>query len=136
METGREEIEEVKEGRHAKAQRGVKTAATAMSEEMSRCIEICLSCYKTCLSTAMNHCLETGGKHVEPAHFRLMMACAEICGPRRISCLINTPRHKHTCKECRANLRGVRQRCERIGGIEECVAMCRACVNSCRKMAA
>jgi hypothetical protein len=57
-----------------------------ISEEMSRCIEICLSSYKTCLSTAMNHCLETGGKHVEPAHFRLMMACAEICRTSRISC--------------------------------------------------
>jgi hypothetical protein len=26
----------------------------ATSERMSRCIETCLACYKTCLSTAMN----------------------------------------------------------------------------------
>jgi hypothetical protein len=32
-----------------------------MNEEMTQCIEACLSCYKTCLSTAMNHCLQTGG---------------------------------------------------------------------------
>ena len=26
----------------------------------------------------MNHCLKTGGKHVEPDHFRLMLNCAEM----------------------------------------------------------
>ena len=83
----------------------------AQSEDMTRCIELCMSCYQTCLGTAMNHCLETGGKHVEPKHFRLMMACAEICA------------------ECA-------QDCERIGGMEECVSMCRACAESCRGMAA
>ena len=50
-----------------------------ISDDMNRCIEICLSCYKMCLGTAMSRCLEMGGKHLEPAHFRLMMACAEIC---------------------------------------------------------
>jgi hypothetical protein len=50
-----------------------------MNEEMTRCIQTCLSLYKTCLATAMNHCLETGGKHNEPAHFRQMMGCAEMC---------------------------------------------------------
>jgi len=55
-----------------------------MNEAMTRCVETCLSCYKTCLSTAMNHCLEAGGKHVEPAHFPLMMACA--AGRQPISC--------------------------------------------------
>ncbi len=38
-----------------------------MNEATTRCIETCLSCYKACVSTAMNHCLEVGGKHVEPA---------------------------------------------------------------------
>jgi hypothetical protein len=51
----------------------------ALSSEMKRCIDICLDCYKTCLDTAMNYCLETGGEHVAPAHFRLMTACAEMC---------------------------------------------------------
>jgi hypothetical protein len=68
----------------------------AFSEPMNRCIETCLSCYKTGLATGMNHCLASGGKHTEPAHFRLMMACAEMC---RTSAL-NTPHHKHTCREC------------------------------------
>src|SRR4051794_12387687 len=34
----------------------------AQSEDMTRCIALCMSCYQTCLGTAMNHCLQTGGK--------------------------------------------------------------------------
>ncbi len=50
-----------------------------MKPEMQQCIQNCLDCHATCLKMAMNHCLETGGKHTEPAHFRLMMDCVEIC---------------------------------------------------------
>ena len=49
------------------------------SQSTDSCIDECISCHQTCLQTAMGHCLETGGKHVEPVHFRLMMSCAEIC---------------------------------------------------------
>jgi hypothetical protein len=108
----------------------------AMSEQMSRCIETCLACYKTCLSTAMNHCLETGGKHVEPKHLRLMMACAEICRTSAHFMLINTPHHKHTCRECAEICAECAENCASIGGMDECVAMCRACSESCRAMSA
>jgi len=107
-----------------------------ITKEMNRCIEACLSCYRTCLGTAMNLCLETGGRHVEPAHFRLMMACAEICRTSAHFMLINTPHHKHTCHECAELCAEFADDCERIGGMEECVAICRACAESCRKMAA
>ena len=49
-----------------------------MSPEMQSCIDECLSCHSTCLSMAMNHCLEAGGRHVEPEHFRLMIALSLI----------------------------------------------------------
>jgi len=77
-----------------------------VNEEMTRCVEACLSCYKTCLPTTMNHRLETGGKHVEPGHFRPMMACAEMCRTSAHFMLISTPHHKHTCM--RWDLRRVR----------------------------
>lgn len=108
----------------------------AKTEDMTRCIELCLSCYRTCLGTAMNHCLEPGGKHVEPKHFRLMMACAEMCRTSAHFMLINTPHHKHTCGECAEICTECAQDCERIGGMDECVAMCRSCAESCRAMAA
>ena len=108
----------------------------AQSEDMTRCIALCMSCYQTCLGTAMNRCLETGGKHVEPKHFRLMMACAEICRTSAHFMLINTPHHRHTCGECAEICTECAEDCERIGGMDQCVAMCRSCAESCRAMAA
>ena len=67
-----------------------------LSKEMRDCINACLACYASCLGTSMMHCLEQGGKHVEPEHFRLMMACAEICRVSAHFMLIGTEHHKHT----------------------------------------
>jgi len=107
-----------------------------LSSEMSRCVDICLSCYRTCLQTAMDHCLEMGGEHVEPKHFRLMMTCAEICRTSAHVMLIGTPHHKHTCAECAEICSESANDCERIGGMAECVTQCRACANACREMVA
>jgi hypothetical protein len=107
-----------------------------MNEEMTRCIDACLSCYKPCQSTAINDCLETGGKHVEPAHFRLMMACAEICRASAHFMLINSPHHTHACKECAEICDECARDCKRVRDMDECVAMSKACAESCRAMAA
>ena len=50
-----------------------------MDEEMRRCVDDCLACHRVCLTTLSQHCLDVGGKHIEPRHTRLMLACAEIC---------------------------------------------------------
>ena len=107
-----------------------------MSPEIRACINECLGCYQTCLGTAMTHCLETGGKHTEPAHFRLMMACAEICRVSAHFMLLASPHHKHTCKECAEICDECAEDCERIGDMKECVDACRRCAESCRRMAA
>ncbi|WP_169680379.1 four-helix bundle copper-binding protein [Rhizobium sp. 57MFTsu3.2] len=106
------------------------------SEEMKRCIETCLACYKECLSMAMTHCLEMGGEHTKPDHFRLMMACAEMCRTSAHFMLLGTPHHKHTCRECAEICRECAADCERIGDMESCVDACRSCAESCEKMAA
>jgi hypothetical protein len=84
----------------------------------------------------MNHCIEAGGKHVAPAHFRLMMACAEICRTSAHFMLISGSHHKHICAECAEICSQCAKNCEQIGGMDECVASCKACADSCRKMAA
>jgi hypothetical protein len=84
----------------------------------------------------MNHCLVQGGKRVEPQHFRLMMACAEICQTSANFMLIGTPHHKHTCRECAEICEECARSCESVGGMEDCVQECRRCAESCRKMAA
>lgn len=107
-----------------------------MNEETTRCIELCLSCYKTCISTAMNQNLDAGGEYIEPSHFRLMMACAEICRTSAHFMLISSPYHKRTCNECAEICKKCAENCTSIGGMDECVAACEACAESCRTMAA
>jgi hypothetical protein len=107
-----------------------------LSAEMQQCVDECLRCYGVCLGTAMHHCLETGGDHVAPPHFRLMMACAEICRTSAHFMLIGSPHHKHTCRECAEICEECAADCERLGGIEECVQACRRCAERCRAMAA
>ena len=107
-----------------------------LSREMQSCVDECLRCYAVCLQMAMNHCLEAGGKHVEPKHFRLMMACAEMCRTAAHFMLIGSEHHKHTCAECAEICEECAKDCDRLDGMEECVAACRRCAASCRKMAA
>ena len=107
-----------------------------LSPEMKSCIDECLRCYQTCLSTAMGHCLEMGGKHTEKKHFTLMMACAEICRTSAHFMLIGSEHHKHTCRECAEICTQCAADCERVGDMQECVDSCRKCAESCQKMAA
>ena len=107
-----------------------------LSAEMRACIDECLRCYQVCFGTAMTHCLEQGGQHVEPGHFRLMIACAEICKTSADFMLMNSPHHKHTCRECAEICEECARSCEQVGNMQECVDECRRCAESCRKMAA
>lgn len=107
-----------------------------MKQDMRDCIDNYLRCYQTCFGMAMNHCLESGGKHVDPAHFRLMTACAEMCRTSAHFMRMSSPHHNHVCGECAEICTECAGDCERIGGMEDCVKVCRACAESCRSMAA
>ncbi len=103
---------------------------------MEECIETCMQCHHLCLETAMNHCLEMGGKHVEPPHFRLMMNCAEICQTSANFMLSGSELHKLTCGVCAEVCRRCAADCRQMGEMEECAAMCERCAETCAKMAA
>lgn len=107
-----------------------------MPDDMKACIKLCQECYATCLSTAMHHCLEAGGKHLEPSHFRLMLACAETCRTSAHLMLIGTDQHKHTCAACSKICNACAASCEGLDGMQECADMCRRCAAECEKMAA
>ena len=100
------------------------------------CIDECLKCYQACLGSAMSHCLETGGKHVEPKHMRLMIACAEICRTSAHFMLIGSDHHKHVCAECADVCTDCAKSCEQVGDMKSCVDACRRCAESCRAIAA
>jgi len=108
---------------------------SGQTDAMTTCIDDCLTCYRTCLSSAMGHCLTVGGAHVEKRHFTLMMACAEICRTSAHFMLIGTPHHVHSCAECAEICAECADDCERLGDMDECVAACRRCAESCRRMA-
>ncbi len=105
-----------------------------VSSEMNECIEECLRCYAMCTAAAMNHCLERGGEHVEPEHFRLMAACAEICRTAAHLMLISSPLHKEICAACASSCQNCAESCEALGDMEECVAACRSCAESCERI--
>ena len=107
-----------------------------MSAGMQACIDAGLHCYRTCFGSAMTHCLETGGKHVEPQHFRLLMACAEICRTSAHFLLMGSEHAQHLCRECAEICEQCASDCERVGDMQNCVDACRRCADECRKMAA
>ena len=105
-------------------------AATAMQ----RCIDDCLACHRTCLETAMHHCLEAGGEHTAPPHFRLMLACAEICRASAAVMMTGTELHARVCAACAEVCEACAADCARIGEMETCVDACRRCATSCQEM--
>ena len=108
----------------------------AFDGEISACIDACLACQKTCLGLAMTHCLETGGEHVAPRHFRLMIDCAAICATAADFMLHKSQFHRQMCGLCAQVCRECAADCAKLDGMEECVRACSACAQSCTKMAA
>src|SRR4051812_47401506 len=47
--------------------------------DLRDCIEACSACHDMCQHMIYQHCLQLGGKHVEPEHLKLMADCAQIC---------------------------------------------------------
>lgn len=108
--------------------------SAGINKYMQQCIEACDECHSVCLQTAMNHCLETGGKNVEPEHFRLMINCSEICQTTANFMLSNSSMHMQMCAVCAEVCEACADSCEEIGDMDECVRACRRCGESCRQM--
>ncbi len=106
-----------------------------ISPEMRACIDECLRCHAVCLGMASGHCLEAGGPHVAPPHFRLMLTCAETCRAAASVMLIGTDLHRSMCRTCAEACEACAQSCEGLDGMEECIAACRRCAQSCRAAA-
>ena len=105
-----------------------------MNADLQRCIEKCLDCYWICRHESSAHCLEAGGDHVKPEHFRLMMSCAEICRAAADIMLIGSPHHEAVCAACAEICDACAKSCEEVHDMEECARVCHACAESCRQM--
>lgn len=104
--------------------------------DMKPCIEDCSQCHQVCLQTAMNYCLTTGGKHVEPEHYRLVMNCAAICQLASDFQLSGSAYCKELCELCATICEACAKSCEALGEMKECVAACIKCAKSCKDLVA
>lgn len=105
------------------------------SGSMQSCIDHCTSCHQVCLQMAMTHCLESGGRHVEPAHFRQMINCAEVCQASANLQLSGSVFSAQMCEVCADVCLACADSCRPLDGMEDCVRACEACAASCRSMA-
>lgn len=103
---------------------------------MRDAIKACMDCHSTCLQTAMNLCLERGGRHVEQEHFRLMLNCAELCQTSANFMLSDSPMHGRVCAVCADVCDACAKSCQEVGGMSDCVDECLRCAKSCRSMEA
>ena len=107
-----------------------------LTPEMQNCIESCKACHDVCLQTAMTDCLETGGTHVEPDHFRLMLNCAELCQTSANFMLSNSSMHAVVCAACADVCNACAASCDRVGDMDACADTCRRCATDCATMGA
>ena len=107
-----------------------------MDQETRRCVDACLECHRVCVTVASQHSLDVGGKHVEPRHMRLMLACAEMCRTAAYLMELGTEFHQRTCAVCAEICEECARDCGTLGDMDECALACRRCAESCRRMAA
>ena len=104
--------------------------------DMQDCIDACTNCHQACLQTALTHCLQMGGRHVAPEHFRLMMDCAAICEASANLQLSGSPFSARLCALCADICHACAVSCAELDGMEECARACEACEHTCHAMAA
>lgn len=104
-------------------------------QQIQRCIQDCLTSYGICLQMSMNACLDQGGQHVEPEHFRLMAACSDICRTTANFLLGSSPHFRLVCAACAEVCEACALSCALRPGLEECANACERCAESCREMA-
>lgn len=102
--------------------------------DRERCIRNCMDSARVCYETAMTRCLEEGGEHTEPEHFRLMMNCASLCRTLAEFLLSHSPHVAQLYPLCETVCLACAESCRGIGGMEPCARACEACAESCRLM--
>jgi hypothetical protein len=80
-------------------------------------MEAARNCYEVCTET-ISHCLQQGGKHVEPEHLQLLIDCANMCKTCWEACLHEGPAAEHTMKACAEIANACADSCEQVGDDE------------------
>ena len=105
-----------------------------MNPKLAACVEACNRAHGVTLAAAMNHCLEAGSDHVEPAHFRLLSDAAQACATAADFILRASTYHVPACRLCADVCDACAASCAAVGDMEACVLACRACAARCREV--
>ena len=89
-------------------------------DPVEACIATCAECSQICLAH-VRHCLEIGGEHAAAAHIAMLLTCANVC--RTASELMSIGSDWITESAM-------------MDDMEDCVAACRHCAQTCRVMVA
>ncbi|HET9447128.1 MAG TPA: four-helix bundle copper-binding protein [Steroidobacteraceae bacterium] len=109
-------------------------AAEMDSAAMVRCVEECERCHRTCLRSAMTFCLEQGGEHAAPAHFRTMLACSDMCRSAIDALLSSFDAYEEVCALCARACIQCADSCDRVGDLQDCADACRRCASACMEV--
>ncbi|OQW40545.1 MAG: ferredoxin [Nitrospira sp. HN-bin3] len=109
-----------------------------MNVDMQRCIRLCRDCHAQCIEL-LDHCVTLGGRHVAPAHIRLLMDCAQLCTVTADFMARASALHDRTCTLCAEACRRCAESCAQLAGsdqlLKQCAELCRHCAESCDRMA-
>lgn len=106
-----------------------------LASNMQAGIDDCLSCHAICLSHAIGCSSDGGERHVQLAHIRLMLDCAEICRTAADFMARNSAHHRRICLLCEEICRACAASCQELGGLQECVEACWRCAATCEEIA-
>jgi hypothetical protein len=102
--------------------------------EVRRCIEECLNCHLTCLTTA-RYSIEKGGQYAEEKLVRGLLDCSQICHVC-VTLLHSSPDLQgRVCGICAEYCERTAPDCEGFGGdaqLKVCAEACRQCATRCR----
>ena len=108
-----------------------------VSPTMKQCIQNCTDCHNICVET-IDHCLGMGGKHVESAHLKSLLDCADTCRTSADFMLRGSAAYTQACGMCAEACARCATSCEQFDGdatMKACAEMCRRCAQSCGEMA-
>ena len=104
---------------------------------MKQCIENCTNCHNVCVET-IEHCLQMGGKHVEAAHLKRLLDCADTCHLSADFMLRGSALYAQACGLCAEACARCAESCASFGEdarMKTCAEECRRCAESCGEMA-
>jgi len=109
---------------------------TQTTVKVQECIDACVECASVCNET-LAHCLQEGGRHVEPSHIKLLIGCAEICQVSGNFMLRGSPLSRQVCQVCAEVCERCAESCGGFNGdnqMRRCAEMCRKCAEICQQM--